>query len=251
MRLDEGGSGRGPEGFDSGDALGAGAIIIVSIGAAVGASQTGSASPYLTFAGAIIVALLTWFATDRRQVRQLADGRERLTDQLDAEEKRQAAEQTHDRALHDLDHLREFLDEAADAFEATLDLTVQHRAVLGGWASSKQTLAELDAEMYPAYAKTHTMIRKFDLRLPPGHEVTTAYDRAAGALQEAVRITQAMGGQPDPEQDAELTLKQTEAMGHLADFAAAAVKLVGAQVFDQPSPTPSPGSVTELPPPGP
>jgi hypothetical protein len=240
------GGGDEHQGFDSRDAAGAGVVVIVSGVAAVGAAQTGSASPYLTFAAAIIVALLTWFATDRRQARQLADGRERLRDQLDAEKKRQATEHAHDRGLHDLDHLREFLDEATDAFEQALDLTVQHRAVMGGWASSKETLAELDAEMYPAYAKTHTLVRKFDLRLPIGHEVTAAYSRAADALQEAVRITQSMEGRPNPDQEAALALKQTDAMGYLAGFTEAAVKLVGAHVPDQPTRTPAPGTVTEL-----
>jgi membrane protein implicated in regulation of membrane protease activity len=68
----------------AGDALGAGAVVIVAGGAAAGAGATDHTSAYLTFAGAVIVAVITAVTTNRRQERQLADEHVRLEEQLTA-----------------------------------------------------------------------------------------------------------------------------------------------------------------------
>src|SRR4051794_12053460 len=53
---------------ETGPGLAGGALIVVAAGgAAVGAAQSDKTSAILAFAGAVLVALVTWYATDRRQ----------------------------------------------------------------------------------------------------------------------------------------------------------------------------------------
>jgi hypothetical protein len=84
------------------------AALAVSVagGAAVGATQVNNTPALLAFIGAIFVALITWYATDRRQARVIAADRERLEAQL-----------AHDRELNDLSELRTVLDETLAAIE--------------------------------------------------------------------------------------------------------------------------------------
>jgi hypothetical protein len=109
---------------------------VVLGGAAIyAANGSDHVGPILTFAGALIVAVITWISTDRRQARQLADQqardvarqadeRERLDHQLQAEKarldaqlsaelERQGAALAHDRSLADVHDLRTLLNEAA------------------------------------------------------------------------------------------------------------------------------------------
>jgi hypothetical protein len=120
---------------------------------AAAASGSRHAGPILTFVGAILVALIAWYATDRRQRRLLAAEDTRHKAELQAHEKRHAAQLAHDRSLRDLDDLRRFLDEAADAYEAVVRWVVQlHRLKFGarkcpeaevgfGWSNSRRTTA--------------------------------------------------------------------------------------------------------------
>ena len=66
------------------------------------ALQTDQTGPVLAFSGALIVAIITWVSSDRRQERALV-----------AERERQFAKLAHDRELADLTDLRALLDEAA------------------------------------------------------------------------------------------------------------------------------------------
>src|SRR3712207_4053647 len=81
------------KGGGEGDSAGPGAaigglIVLVAGGSALGASQTDRTGPVLAFAAAILVAVITWYATDRRQTAALAAEEKRQTDALAAEDKR-------------------------------------------------------------------------------------------------------------------------------------------------------------------
>jgi hypothetical protein len=84
------------------------AALAVSVagGAAVGATQVNDTPALLAVIGAIFVALITWYATDRRQVNAIAADRERLEAQLG-----------HDRELSDLSELRTVVDETLASME--------------------------------------------------------------------------------------------------------------------------------------
>src|SRR4051794_9340282 len=78
--------------------------VVVSGIAIFGATSSDKTAPILAFAGAIIVALLTAYTTNRRQERALAAEHDRLQLQL-----------RHDRTIADVVELRTVVDSALDA----------------------------------------------------------------------------------------------------------------------------------------
>ena len=81
----------------------AAATTVVGVGAVIGAAQTDDTGPILAFVGAILVALITAYTTDRRQRQQLA----------------------HDRSLHDLDGLRALLVRTSKTMSAEIPAFVE------------------------------------------------------------------------------------------------------------------------------
>ncbi len=77
-----------------------------SAGTTGGGSHVSNLAAFATLVGALGVALITWYATDRRQKNALADERVRLEAQL-----------AHARALSDLGELRAVLDDTLLAIE--------------------------------------------------------------------------------------------------------------------------------------
>lgn len=86
---------------------------MIAGGSALGASTTTNTAAYLAFAAAILVAVVTWYATDRRQ---------RMA--LTAEERRVQRQLAHERLLSDRQELRAFLDGIAGSYD-TLHLTLR------------------------------------------------------------------------------------------------------------------------------
>lgn len=208
---------------DKGDAIGAGIVVVVGGAAAAGASQTSSAGPYLTFAGAILVALITWIATDRRQARQLREERARLTEQLAAETVKLDQQFAHERRLRDLDALRAFLDDAATVLDETVDLLNEARV--------RRELPDpnewMDAtQLRLATARLLNMSRRFGLRMLPNHPMRTGYRQAATSLSQALREI------VDPSQWTDARAAKVEeatsaAAAGVAAFTIAAVRAVG------------------------
>ena len=104
-------------------AVGGGTTIVVLAGIAAG-SQSSQAAPVIAGIVALAVALITWYATDRRQGAALAAEerrhqatleaeRERFTEQLKAESSRHEAVLRHQERQQDIDELRRILDNAA------------------------------------------------------------------------------------------------------------------------------------------
>jgi hypothetical protein len=84
-----------------------GSTVVLAAAVIVGANQTGNTGPILAFSGAVLVALVTWYAADRRQRAALREERNRLTDQHD-----------HERRLADRADLRVALAAVLEADEA-------------------------------------------------------------------------------------------------------------------------------------
>jgi hypothetical protein len=180
---------RRDEGFSGGDAAGAALVVVVAGGAAAGASQASTAGPYLTFAAAIIVALITWFATDRRQTRALAAEGERQVRSLDAERARLVLELKHTRAMADLAGLRGLLDEAAVAL---------HRASYARddvWRVGPAGVAQADhersdpsrpgiaARLAAAGTALDELAERLAIRLGPETSAVVEFGHAADALR--------------------------------------------------------------------
>ncbi len=157
----------GGDGGDGGGLVPA-LVIVVAGGAAIaGATQTNQTAAILAFAGAIIVALIAAVTAGRRQVRALRAERERQSDRL-----------AHERQLQDVEHLREFLDEASAAFEdAHMALSELATDLLSPGRSPGLHEAAARAAM-----GIKVMRRRVALRFPPEHPVGAAY----GEIDQAV-----------------------------------------------------------------
>src|SRR5829696_8902888 len=83
---------------------------VVGAGTAVGAGQTSNAGPILAFVGAITVALITWYATDKRQSKALEAERERLQDRLLDERRRHDDTLRHEERHQFIEEFRRVLD---------------------------------------------------------------------------------------------------------------------------------------------
>jgi hypothetical protein len=83
---------------------------VVAVAATVIAVGKKNPAPWLTFGGALIVAVIAAITADRRQDRQLDHERDRLRDRLD-----------HERALGDLGEVRGLFERAATAAEDATD----------------------------------------------------------------------------------------------------------------------------------
>jgi hypothetical protein len=105
------------------------AVALAATGAAgagvYGATEAAQPGPFIAGVVAIVVALITWYATDRRQSKALADADERQADALAAEDTRHAASLaaentrhaatlTHAARRQDVEELRRVLDSTMD-----------------------------------------------------------------------------------------------------------------------------------------
>jgi hypothetical protein len=105
----------GVEGHDA--AVAGGAIVGTGVGIA-GATQSSQAGPIVAGVVAVIVALITWYATDKRQAKAIVAERERFQQQLDAEAERHRERLAHERDIANLEELRTALDDALKALAA-------------------------------------------------------------------------------------------------------------------------------------
>jgi hypothetical protein len=143
--------------------------------------------------------------TNRRQARQLSAEGERHRDSLKAEGERQATSlqaeserlerrQHHERLLMDLDHLRQMLDTAAAAYEAT------HQTMILLEVSLRQRNREVEPaiETQDTETKTReraiaavnaaksvsTQLRRLEIRVPKAHPIFVRYsdvEKSVGA----------------------------------------------------------------------
>jgi hypothetical protein len=136
----------------SGTAVGAGTV--------VGASHTDHTAAILAFVGALLVAALTAYTTDRRQDRQVAAERERLREQL-----------RHDRVLTDRSDLRSACDEALDAVDEAQQGLMR---VVSLHPTGGETPAELEPVL-SALTRMGSAQNRLVVRLGQGHPVVDGY----------------------------------------------------------------------------
>jgi hypothetical protein len=184
----------GDPSLGTGPGVGTGALIIVTgAGAAFGASKTDSAAPYLALTGALLVALITWYATDRRQAQMLR-----------ADERRQQRQLDHDRALDDRQELRKFLDSVAETYEdlhhafTQLIVVLRERPFATGGAIPKLDAMEASAHdgVTQGLLAVGRMGRRLGLRFPDDHGLLVALLSAAGELNAGLKSFSDLGRDP-------------------------------------------------------
>jgi hypothetical protein len=143
---------------------------VVGGGAAIAATQTDQTTPLLTFAGALIVAIITAITTNRRQSRALAgeSGRHRAT--LTAESDRLTKQLRHDRALSDIADLRNVLEEFLAASDELAFVTLKMLASKDG-----EELATLEKARVEAVRGVDPGINRLQIRLPDEHDIIQGY----------------------------------------------------------------------------
>jgi hypothetical protein len=158
------------------DAAVAGGACIVAAGGIVGAAQTNQAGPIIAGVVAIVVALVTWYATDRRQSKALDADQDRQERALTAEQGRHEATLVGERVRLDRRLEHEF--QLADV----MDLRTVLEASLAAADASFRTSVEVLREEAMAVQKvlghgTNALV----LRLAEGHPVLAAHARLVEA----------------------------------------------------------------------
>lgn len=188
-----------------------GAIATVGVAFAVGLGVYGTAQsnddgPIIAGAVAIVVAFITWFATDRRQANALAAERERLDAQL-----------AHERTLADIADLR---------IVAQAVLAANHMI----WSTSLELLGieGLDRERVLLRLQQHIsdLQRALDalhLRLPPNHPLITTTGELFQALNRARKAAR------DSDRGGFDAQSEDHSVAH-RNFVAAAVDVIGSRI---------------------
>jgi hypothetical protein len=231
-----------PEQRGSWTKLGEGALLLaVAGGAAVGASQSSQTGPILAFAGALIVVVITAITTDRRQARQMnADEtaqtatldaeRERHSESLKAEGDRLALQLRHDRALLDVQHLREQLDRCAAAFEKSrTDVTSLIVTLKNPHPERLPDQVKWMRESLTSYTAVSIELRRLQLRLPDKHPVCVAYADVETQVYRRLFATKSFPDhdQLTDEQNDEDSDRGVDGLTAFGRFAAAARDAVG------------------------
>lgn len=160
----------GPPG-DGGHDVAAISIVVAITGvAAAGAAQSDHAAPLIAFVGAIAVTVLAAVTANRRQLQALAAERDRLDRQLE-----------HDRRLQELEHLRDFLDAAAAAYESLEEATVKWAVELA--ASTSEQAASARQAAWGASKEFASLGRRMSLRFAPEHTVGRTFESLRRILE--------------------------------------------------------------------
>ena len=165
--------------------------VAVGGAAAYGAAQTDHTAPILTFVGAILVALITAFTTNRRQQHQLEAESDRQRRGLDAESARQQhaheAERvrlelqlSHDRDMSDLGHVRALLDDAAMALHRASYARDDVMRVGPAAAGKREGVA---AKIATTGTALDELADRLAVRFGPDADATTNFREAADALR--------------------------------------------------------------------
>lgn len=183
------------------------ALVVCAGGAsAFAASESSNAPSLLAFTGALLVALITWYATDRRQTAALMADDRRHRASLDAEQTRLALTLRHERDLNDRQRLRDFLDDAAAVLEdvtttfltlsVALDEDVDELGNGGdecGTESDSDRLEEPQLEQLQLRSEGRSKnlelgawARKMALRFPSDDRILTAFREAEEALTDGL-----------------------------------------------------------------
>jgi hypothetical protein len=153
-------------------------------------------APILTFAGVLLVALITAFSATRgrqaesdRQRQRLDAESARQRDSLDAERSRLEVQLAHERAMSDLDHVRSLLDDAAvklhEADYARYEIEV---ARMSHGASLAEKAPEEIKRAREVGKELDGLSERLAIRLGPDHDAVTEFRRATAALLAVFRL---------------------------------------------------------------
>jgi hypothetical protein len=169
-------------------AVGGGAVLVIVVsGTSIMATQTSSnAGPILAFIGAVLVSMIAAatahyrqtaeiHATERRQQRALAAEADRLAQQLE-----------HTRQLDEIAYLRDLVDEAARVYEAADEAIVDLIALADFDESTEAMFDALHAIANKAQIKTAELLRRIELRFPPGEPLTISWNAVRAGFFEAM-----------------------------------------------------------------
>lgn len=210
-----------------GDAAVAGGGIVV-------ATQTTQAGPIIAGVVAVVVALVTWYATDKRQAKALAAEEERQRTALASERERLREQLDHDRQARELAELRKVLDEATDLLHAA---AAQLSEVDWLWrnlgdAPTVEQLANAkaaDMKLGDAVIGTEGARFRLSLRLGRKHAVIVAFEGVLRELESLYRFVN-----PDhqmSEDDAKaITQLRATFVNRLGVFRDEALKIVGSRL---------------------
>jgi hypothetical protein len=225
-------NGTGGTGGDIGVAAGA----CVAGGAGIyGAAQTSQTGPIIAGVVALIVALVTWYATDRRQAKALEAENIRLERQLEAERERQAQVLKQDRETTELAELRRVL---ADATEKVLSANAQLYELRLAWDAlppnpSAAGVAQLQ-KMYSTAGASVIAVRlawyTVTLRLGERHPVVWKLDLVQGELGVEHQEIGPLSAPPPAAQRTRLHQFDERRSTALKEFREAAFEAVGSRL---------------------
>lgn len=145
-------------------------------------------APGLTFVGAMAVALIAAVTAGRRQTRELSAERERLDDRLKAEQHMHAQQLAHDRALRDLDDLRELLGRAVEhLYDAAQAFVFTRGAAI---RVSGEPTSEEEADVHSRRDKALTALQLLD---STWHQLTVRLESTEPELQILTEIRVRLG----------------------------------------------------------
>ena len=208
---------------DRGDALGAGAVVVVAGGAVAASSQSDAVGPYLTFAGAILVAFITAYTTNRRQRKQLEADERRQIKELVGEETRLDRQLRQDRELRDVEHMRVLLDEANTAL-GRADELLRNWLMERDWPVEKKESASGD-DLVAQQRELSNTRRRVQLRPASDHPILQSYEAVADALISALVL--ATGTTPGGD-DKDVRELQSGAWRPWGSFIHESVQVIGA-----------------------
>jgi hypothetical protein len=102
---------------------------------------------------------------------------------LRAEEDRLDRQFGHERDLRELDHLRDFFDEAAAVFENSFQMTEAYGDAVVKGTQPDEAIMDLGRAASRTGRDMNVMQRKMGLRLPVGHPVNEAFDDTSDAFK--------------------------------------------------------------------
>jgi hypothetical protein len=173
----------------------AGGVLLVAGGVVVGAAQTKYIGPILAFVGALLVVFITAVTTNRRQARQLASEGDRHRESLKAEGDRLQERLQQDRRLSDIQHLREFLDAMAAAYEQASSSCERLSTALAindededGTPRRGETVQEARASDLRIGTELHRLEMRFAPTDPVFAEYASARKRVGGRFRRLIDI---------------------------------------------------------------
>jgi hypothetical protein len=199
---------------------------VAAVAAAIQFTKANETAAALAFGGALIVACVTWIATDRRQDTALDAEDRRHRAALDAEGKRLQQRLAHERDLDDRQRMREFLDDLATALDDAVRAYTRMHEHFRAARIQRGAHHDEDEEMYGTHRREvavavvslTALARRLELRFPPDHPTVEAFTEAVGALHQGLAPTDPEDFRDPVDRHHDMTRAGGHALTYLKDF---------------------------------